>query len=223
MSDTPFTEDGVEYAGTAKYVNSPNMGNMTAYMASSREFYQYYGAEKRYKMIKIDDHCFEGATKMMDPVIDKITFLKEIGDYAFNGLSAMTEIKIPAQVSYIGENAFAGCSKLTSIIAEPTTPPTVYANTLSNLYYQATLKVHNSSLDQYKAANYWKNFFKIVSIEGDIKGDVNGDGVVNVSDVTALINRILGTATYSDAVCDINADGVVNVSDVTALINLILD
>lgn len=223
VSDTPFTEDGVEYAGTAKYVNSPNMGNMTAYMASSREFYQYYGAEKRYKMIKIDDHCFEGAIKMIDPGIDKITFLKEIGDYAFNGLSTMTEIKIPAQVRKIGENAFAGCSKLTSIIAEPTTPPTVYANTLSNLYYQATLKVHNSSLDQYKAANYWKNFFKIVSIEGDIKGDVNGDGVVNVSDVTALINRILGTATYSDAVCDINADGVVNVSDVTALINLILD
>ena len=53
-------------------------------------------------------------------------------------------------------------------------------------------------------------------------GDINGDGVVNVSDVTALINRILGTADYSDTVCDINADGTVNVSDVTALINMIL-
>lgn len=55
-----------------------------------------------------------------------------------------------------------------------------------------------------------------------VVGDINADGVVNVSDVTALINRILGTADYSDAVCDINADGVVNVSDVTALINMIL-
>ena len=54
------------------------------------------------------------------------------------------------------------------------------------------------------------------------KGDINADGVVNVSDVTALINKILGTATYADATCDINADGVVNVSDVTALINIIL-
>ena len=53
-------------------------------------------------------------------------------------------------------------------------------------------------------------------------GDVNGDGVVNVSDVTALVNRILGDPTYSDTVCDINGDGVVNVSDVTALVNLIL-
>ena len=53
-------------------------------------------------------------------------------------------------------------------------------------------------------------------------GDINGDGEVNVSDVTALINKILGSSTYTDAVCDINGDGEINVSDVTALINLIL-
>ena len=53
-------------------------------------------------------------------------------------------------------------------------------------------------------------------------GDINGDGEVNVSDVTALINKILGSSTYSDASCDINGDGEINVSDVTALINLIL-
>ena len=53
-------------------------------------------------------------------------------------------------------------------------------------------------------------------------GDINGDGEINVSDVTALINKILGSSTYSDASCDINGDGEINVSDVTALINLIL-
>ena len=53
-------------------------------------------------------------------------------------------------------------------------------------------------------------------------GDINGDGEVNVSDVTALINKILGSSTYSNAVCDINGDGEINVSDVTALINMIL-
>ena len=34
--------------------------------------------------------------------------------------------------------------------------------------------------------------------------------------MTALINKILGLAEYTDAACDINGDGVVNVSDVTA-------
>ncbi|MDO4510637.1 MAG: choice-of-anchor J domain-containing protein [Bacteroidales bacterium] len=55
-----------------------------------------------------------------------------------------------------------------------------------------------------------------------VKGDINGDGVLNVSDVTALVNYLLGEADYPEAVCDINGDGRVNISDVTALINIII-
>ena len=55
-----------------------------------------------------------------------------------------------------------------------------------------------------------------------LRGDVNGDGKVNVSDVTALINMILGITPMNQARGDVNGDGKVNVSDVTALINIIL-
>ena len=54
-----------------------------------------------------------------------------------------------------------------------------------------------------------------------LKGDVNGDGVVNTSDVSALLNIILGSAETVPA-ADVNGDGTVNTSDVTALINIIL-
>ena len=53
-------------------------------------------------------------------------------------------------------------------------------------------------------------------------GDINGDGEVNVSDVTALVNQILGTAQFDSATCDVNADGSIDVSDVTTLVNIIL-
>ena len=55
-----------------------------------------------------------------------------------------------------------------------------------------------------------------------LPGDVNGDGKVNVSDVTTLINMILGMQTMDQGKADVNGDGKVNVSDVTALINIIL-
>ena len=58
--------------------------------------------------------------------------------------------------------------------------------------------------------------------EGTLIGDVNVDERVNVSDVTTLINMILGFETTNQARADINGDGKVNVSDVTALINIIL-
>ncbi|MBO4813598.1 MAG: dockerin type I repeat-containing protein [Muribaculaceae bacterium] len=58
--------------------------------------------------------------------------------------------------------------------------------------------------------------------EGTLTGDVNNDDKVNVSDVTALVNMILGVIPKDEARADINGDGKVNVSDVTALINIIL-
>ncbi len=54
-----------------------------------------------------------------------------------------------------------------------------------------------------------------------LTGDVNGDGVVNNTDVSALINVILGDAAYDNT--DLNGDGVVNNTDVTSLINIILN
>ena len=53
-------------------------------------------------------------------------------------------------------------------------------------------------------------------------GDVNGDGFVNVSDVSVLINMILGTMPTDLFLADVNGDGNVNVSDVSALINIIM-
>jgi len=64
-----------------------------------------------------------------------------------------------------------------------------------------------------------------VEDESHTKGDVNHDGVVNISDVTALIDRVLADK-QMDGVCDdcsdVNSDGSINISDVTALIDLVL-
>ena len=55
-------------------------------------------------------------------------------------------------------------------------------------------------------------------------GDVNNDGNVNISDVTALINYLLSQdATGVDlTAADCNQDGGISISDVTALINYLL-
>ena len=56
-------------------------------------------------------------------------------------------------------------------------------------------------------------------------GDVNGDGAVNVADVTSLISYVLNgcTATFHTENAHMNDDGVLNVADVTALISYILN
>ena len=52
-------------------------------------------------------------------------------------------------------------------------------------------------------------------------GDINGDEVVDVADVTSIVAMILDESLITDA-ADINDDGVVNVADLTYLISIIL-
>lgn len=57
-----------------------------------------------------------------------------------------------------------------------------------------------------------------------MKGDVNGDGNVNISDVTALNNYLLSgnDSNIQPDNADMNSDGGINISDVTTLINKLL-
>ena len=55
----------------------------------------------------------------------------------------------------------------------------------------------------------------------DARGDVNRDGRINVSDVTALITYVL-TKAEAPAEADCNKDTVISIADVTTLINYVL-
>ncbi len=57
-----------------------------------------------------------------------------------------------------------------------------------------------------------------------IRGDANNDGLINMSDVTFVINCILNNNgdTYQLENVDVNGDGYINMSDVTIIINIIL-
>ena len=54
-----------------------------------------------------------------------------------------------------------------------------------------------------------------------VKGDVNGDGEVNIADVNTAIDMILSG--NSTAAADVNGDGEVNIADVNTLIDIILN
>lgn len=68
----------------------------------------------------------------------------------------------------------------------------------------------------------WSEAKSVKLLGGGIVGDVNGDGELNASDVTVLVNRLLGTEDKAEYTYDINGDSKIDVSDVTTVINLIL-
>lgn len=70
---------------------------------------------------------------------------------------------------------------------------------------------------EFAAGNYLVKYIAPLALAGDI----NGDGMVNTSDVTVLVNAVLGDGDVTLETGDLNDDGVLDVTDATMLIYLL--
>lgn len=153
--------------------------------------------------------------------------VNEIYDNAFTG-SDVLSVDLPYTINRVGYGAFHGCTHLRKLICRAITPPLVYASfqdyddTSDEIYHAVTLFVPAESLEAYRNAWEWGSFTRIVPFIGAGPGDVNGDGQMNIADVTGLIDQLLGGGELP-AYIDVNGDGVVNITDVTTLIDQLLD
>ena len=73
----------------------------------------------------------------------------------------------------------------------------------------------------------WSNIQQVTLVGGGelpLIGDVNGDGEVNIGDISAIIDYILGTATesFNTEAADVNLDGEINIADVAAIVDMLL-
>ena len=152
-----------------------------------------------------------------------------IEEEAFKNCENLVSIDIPASVVEIGSMTFAGCSALTSVTCRGIVPPFsidafYYGEEYSDysIYDQATLFVLNEALEDYRAADEWCRFSRIVPFLGAGPGDVNGDGKLAITDVSDLIGQLLNDGELP-AYCDVNGDGNIGITDVTTLIEMLLN
>lgn len=145
--------------------------------------------------------------------------ITRIGDFALYNLSDIDRLTIPSQVTYIGTKAMAGMTGLTRITAKPTTVPLLGHDVWAGVE-QKEVELAAASAS-YLSAMQW-NEFKIT--KRYIMGDANSDDLVNVTDITTIINYILGNnpENFNFDAADCTPDSIINVSDITMVINLIL-
>ena len=115
----------------------------------------------------------------------------------------------------------------TTVELPKTTSATCYWNMNLNNHQGAQFRLYQSASKDKTA--YVDNFtIYYTGEEGGpidyVIGDVNGDGEVNIADVNAAINVILGGIATPEIMkrADVNDDGEVNIADINAIIDLIL-
>ena len=168
----------------------------------------------------IGDRAFGGRDGLASIVVPNS--VKSIGDFAFFGCDSLRSVDIGASVTSIGYGSFQACARLSSMTCRATVPPVasksmIYSN---SDYVKVVLYVPEQSIDAYRADATWQKFTNIQPIANE-PGDVNGDGALDVDDVSGLIGLMLSGGQLP-SYADLNGDGLSDIDDVTILITMLL-
>ncbi len=149
----------------------------------------------------IGARAFAGCTGLMSVRIANCANSTVVGVEAFYHCEGLTSVILPASLSSLGARAFEGCTGLTDVTCMRPRPVNIDSSVFKNVPVNGGCDLHvpEGSKPRYEAMAVWQDFLFIFEDAHDdeptptpTNGDVNGDGKVNVSDVTTLVNMILG-------------------------------
>jgi hypothetical protein len=198
--------------------------------------YYYFADEYSYDAAVFsggDPHYFEESDYSGEIVIPgeiecrgAIYTVNEIYDNAFTA-SDVVSVDLPNTITRIGYGAFFNCAQLRKLTCRAINPPVVYASfqdyvdTSNEIYQAVTLFVPAESLEAYRSDFEWGQFARIVPFIGAGPGDIDGDGAIDVSDVTRLVDKLL-SGEELPAHLDVDGNGSVEIKDLTTLIDILL-
>lgn len=110
----------------------------------------------------------------------------------FTESTQLVSIVLPSSLTEVGVVAFADCINLKSVVSKALVPPTIKYQAFNNISADCVLTVPYGTKDAYIAAGWTTNIFKGGIVEDKSQYDVNRDGEMNITDVTTLVNKILG-------------------------------
>ena len=149
--------------------------------------------------------------------------VSKLGGYAFESCRELSKVSLPSTLTSLGSRTFAYCNAIRIVVAKMPEPLPIDDSETFSASSRAILYVPKGCVDKYKEANYWCLFKDIREIDV-LKGDLNNDGQVTISDVTLIVRIIMGENNEAFLLeeADINGDGTVTVADVTAIVDIIL-
>lgn len=189
------------------------------------------------RLRRIGMSAFQGCTGLNQPLVlpDSLTTMN---DSAFQGCSSLPEVTTNAALTEIPEQGFYGCTSLTTVnlaeglqsigrIAFGNCAMLEYVNipkSVTSINSSAFYNTPNLTLGVWYGS-YGYDYAKEKNIsytllDNALLGDANGDGAVNINDVTTIQRHLADMETIEGIhfyAADVNSDGSVTIDDATLL------
>ena len=154
------------------------------------------------------------------------TGLQKIGNSAFAGCTGLTKLNLPATLKLIETSAFSSMSNCADVYCNAAAADVEWQDN-SDYYLFMPDKATKFHLSDAKAKAEWETKFPdahVTFVGYLIKGDVNGDNLVNVTDIVATVNYIIEkpSESFNKDAADLTGDGEINVTDIVKMVSIIM-
>ena len=157
--------------------------------------------------------------------IDATITLKNEGEHAYNDIVCigLRTVDDDALVKYGERKEETFLKEISLGVGKETTLTAQFTNLVKGVRYSLDadfVYVYPNQVGWVSAANM------ACEVEGGsyIPGDVNGDSLVNVTDIVATVNYIMEKPSddFNKDAADLNGDGLVNVTDIVKMVSIIM-
>ena len=200
-------------------LNSIYIGGNISYGTSSYSGYSPFYRNTSLRAVKITDqeteiseNEFYGCTGLT--TVELGDGIESIGNYAFSGCSALNSFLFGKSVTTIGEEAFSDCTAMTQLWSRAEVPPVCGNQALDDINkWTCKLFVPEGSIEAYKAADQWKEFFFFGGVE-DAMPENGGMHVATYRDCIEIIgadNAVITVYNTNGQLVYSGTDTVINV------------
>ena len=128
----------------------------------------------------------EARKEMKELIIDNQ--VTTIGADAFSGIETLTKVSIGESVKTIGQQAFYNCVNLETIYNYRPTPANAYSTAFDGVdKFECKLFVLATSINMYKAAAVWRDFYYTYAIGATETTTIVDDVIIEPTDNTAVV------------------------------------
>ena len=215
MFSREYVENEITYFGSIMFAGSKKLKKVVLPNKLPRELHYSRAADAEYEAVVLPDGTFQDCKSLIDVVMpDNLT---EIENCCFENCLSLRELIIPEGVKYLNDGIFDGCTSLRTVGV----PSTIEGISSDGIIPKSSTVILESNSDYVESyiENQPKAYYVGLIIDKPsvyVKGDINGDGEMNICDATLIQCYLVRKLHYDiSEKADLNGDGKVNIDDVT--------